>query len=137
MHHGAGMRKRPTPKCHRVRFGDEEISYTVNAARSQPSYERSRSSGTPSLRSGGWRGRGSCPGYCQERARASCACVWALGGAPIPNDQGVASAHMLVMLTGKERTVGEMKQLFASAGLALTRVVPTHSPFSVLEARKA
>ena len=38
---------------------------------------------------------------------------------------------------GKERTVSEMKQLFAFAGLALSRVVHTRSPFSVLEARKA
>jgi hypothetical protein len=45
--------------------------------------------------------------------------------------------NMLVMLPGKERTVSEMKHLFASAGLALSRVVQTRSPFSVLEARKA
>ena len=54
-----------------------------------------------------------------------------------PSPALLMDINMLVMLPGKERTVGEMKQLFASAGLALTRVVPTHSPFSLLEARKA
>jgi hypothetical protein len=44
--------------------------------------------------------------------------------------------NMLVMLTGRERTSEEYGALFARAGLALSRVVPTHSPFVVIEARR-
>ena len=44
---------------------------------------------------------------------------------------------MLVCLTGKERTKTEFRDLFARAGLALRRVVPTASPISVLEATAA
>jgi hypothetical protein len=54
-----------------------------------------------------------------------------------PSPALLMDINMLVMLPGKERTVTEMKQLFASAGLALTREVQTPSPFSLLEARKA
>jgi hypothetical protein len=54
-----------------------------------------------------------------------------------PSPSILMDINMLVMLRGKERTVSEMKQLFSSAGLALSRVVQTSSPFSVLEARKA
>lgn len=45
--------------------------------------------------------------------------------------------NMLVMLPGRERTAREMTELLASAGLAVQRIVPTHSPFSVIEARAA
>ena len=45
--------------------------------------------------------------------------------------------NMLVCLTGKERTRTEFRDLFARAGLALRRVVPTASPISVLEATAA
>jgi hypothetical protein len=41
------------------------------------------------------------------------------------------------MLCGRERTAAEMRSLFASAGLALTRVVPTPTPFAVIEAQAA
>lgn len=43
--------------------------------------------------------------------------------------------EMLVSPGGKERTVVEYGELFASAGLTLTRVVPTKSPYSVIEAK--
>lgn len=39
------------------------------------------------------------------------------------------------MLTGRERTEEEYGALFTRAGLALSRVVPTHSPFVAIEAR--
>ena len=42
---------------------------------------------------------------------------------------------MLFMLTGRERTAEEYCSLFARAGLAISRVVPTRSPFAVIEAR--
>lgn len=57
---------------------------------------------------------------------------------------GVASFARLMDLemlaissNGKERTESELADLFAKAGLALARVVPTQSPYSVLEARRA
>lgn len=42
--------------------------------------------------------------------------------------------NMLVMNGGCERTAQEFRQLFEAAGLKLTRIVPTFSPLSVLEA---
>lgn len=45
--------------------------------------------------------------------------------------------EMLVSPGGKERTAVEYKDLFARAGLRLTRIVPTKSPYSVIEAARA
>jgi len=45
--------------------------------------------------------------------------------------------NMLVMTGGRERTQAEFRQLYESAGFRLTRVVPTESPFSVIEGVKA
>ena len=45
--------------------------------------------------------------------------------------------NMLVMTGGRERTEKEFGALFSKAGFRLTRVVPTKSPFSLLEARPA
>ena len=42
--------------------------------------------------------------------------------------------EMLVSPGGKERTAAEYRDLFARAGLRLTRIVPTKSPYSVIEA---
>ena len=42
--------------------------------------------------------------------------------------------EMLVSPGGKERTAAEYAELFSRAGLRLTRIVPTKSPFSVIEA---
>jgi hypothetical protein len=57
----------------------------------------------------------------------------------VPDDGSPSPAllldlNMLVMLGGRERTVAEMRALFASAGLTLGRVVATPTPFAVLEA---
>jgi hypothetical protein len=43
---------------------------------------------------------------------------------------------VLIMLNigGRERTESEYRQLLAEAGLTLTRIVPTDTPFSVIEA---
>ena len=41
--------------------------------------------------------------------------------------------NMLVMTGGRERTEAEFRQLYEAAGFRLTRVVPTESPFSVIE----
>lgn len=43
--------------------------------------------------------------------------------------------EMLVMAGGRERTEGEFRELLAQAGFALTRIVPTRSPASILEAK--
>ena len=48
-----------------------------------------------------------------------------------------ADLNMLVMTGGRERTVKEFEALFTRAGFKMTRVVPTKSPFSLLEARPA
>jgi O-methyltransferase domain len=57
---------------------------------------------------------------------------------PPPGVPSFARLIDLEMLTissnGKERTEREFADLFAKAGLALERVVPTQSPYSVLEA---
>src|SRR5262245_56004333 len=45
--------------------------------------------------------------------------------------------EMLMLPGGRERTEDEFRALFAGAGFALTRVVPTESPLSVVEARVA
>src|SRR6478752_358715 len=41
--------------------------------------------------------------------------------------------NMLVMNGGRERTQAEFHQLFAAAGLRVTRVIPTLSPLSIVE----
>lgn len=41
--------------------------------------------------------------------------------------------NMLVMTGGRERTDGEFRTLYDAAGFRLTRIVPTESPFSVIE----
>ena len=43
--------------------------------------------------------------------------------------------EMLVMPGGRERTEAEFRALFEGAGFQLTRIVPTKSPLSVIEAR--
>jgi ubiquinone/menaquinone biosynthesis C-methylase UbiE len=42
--------------------------------------------------------------------------------------------EMLVSPGGKERTANEYSELFARAGFKMTRIVPTKSPYSVIEA---
>lgn len=42
--------------------------------------------------------------------------------------------EMMVSPGGKERTAAEYEELFARAGLRMTRIVPTKSPYSVIEA---
>jgi len=42
--------------------------------------------------------------------------------------------EMLVSPGGKERTAAEYKELFEQAGLRLTRIIPTKSAYSVIEA---
>ena len=44
--------------------------------------------------------------------------------------------NMLVMTGGRERTEAEFRKLYEDSGFKLTRVVPTESPFSVIEGVK-
>jgi hypothetical protein len=44
---------------------------------------------------------------------------------------------MMVMLGGRERTEPEFAELLASAGLKLTRIIPTRSPLSIVEGTRA
>jgi hypothetical protein len=53
-----------------------------------------------------------------------------------PSPAPFMDLNMLVMLTGRERTREEFSALFEHAGLALARIVPTQSPFVVIEARR-
>jgi hypothetical protein len=53
-----------------------------------------------------------------------------------PSPAPLLDLNMLVMLTGKERTADEFGALFAEAGLKLAKVVPTMSPFAVVEAHR-
>ena len=44
--------------------------------------------------------------------------------------------NMLVMTGGRERTADEFRRLYEDSGFKLTRIVPTESPFSVIEGVK-
>jgi ubiquinone/menaquinone biosynthesis C-methylase UbiE len=46
----------------------------------------------------------------------------------------VLDLNMLVMNGGRERTAEEFRKLFDAAGLKMTRIIPTLSPLSVIEA---
>lgn len=57
---------------------------------------------------------------------------------PAGNESGfgkILDLEMLVMPGGKERTEEEFSALLAGAGFTLTRIVPTASPVSVIEAK--
>jgi hypothetical protein len=57
------------------------------------------------------------------------------GNAP---DRGkLIDLEMLMMPGGRERSESEFRALFTSAGFELTRVIPTRSPLSIIEARVA
>jgi hypothetical protein len=56
------------------------------------------------------------------------------GNAPHPGK--IIDLEMLVMPGGRERTEEEFRALFQRAGFELTRVVPTQSALSVVEARR-
>jgi O-methyltransferase domain len=58
---------------------------------------------------------------------------------PEPNVVGISKfldLQMLLFLTGRERTGGEYRDLLARAGFEMTRIVPTDSPYSVIEGVK-
>jgi cyclopropane fatty-acyl-phospholipid synthase-like methyltransferase len=44
--------------------------------------------------------------------------------------------NMLIMTGGRERTAAEFRKLYEDSGFKLTQIVPTESPFSVIEGVK-
>jgi hypothetical protein len=59
----------------------------------------------------------------------------------IPDDNSPSFAslmdlNMMVMLPGRERTLKEYKTLLDASGLKFERLLPTHSPFEIIEASK-
>jgi len=57
-------------------------------------------------------------------------------GPNVPAISKFLDLEMLLFLTGRERTEDEYRDLLERAGFELTRVVPTPSPYSVIEAVK-
>lgn len=55
----------------------------------------------------------------------------------VPSPSKALDILMLVMEGGKERTEKEYGRLLDEAGLRMTRVIPTKSPYSVVEAERA
>jgi hypothetical protein len=51
----------------------------------------------------------------------------------VPSPAKMLDILMLVMETGKERTEGEYRRLLEASGFRLSRIVPTKSPYSVIE----
>jgi hypothetical protein len=52
-----------------------------------------------------------------------------------PRVATIIDLEMLLTAGGRERTADEFAALFANVGFEMTRVVPTRSPVSVIEAR--
>ena len=50
-----------------------------------------------------------------------------------PHYSKLLDLEMLASPGGMERTAGEYRELLAAAGLRLTRIIPTKSPFSIIE----
>jgi hypothetical protein len=55
-----------------------------------------------------------------------------VGNVPFPGKLTDVTMHLVTR--GRERTAGEYEALLNEAGFALTRIVPTFSPASVIEA---
>jgi hypothetical protein len=58
---------------------------------------------------------------------------------PTPKSQIVAGSdiNMLVNVGGRERTEAEFRELFDAAGFQLTRIIPTQTPWNVVEGMRA
>jgi SAM-dependent methyltransferase len=53
-----------------------------------------------------------------------------------PSPAQAMDLNMLVVAGGRERTEDEYRQLFQAAGFRMERIIPTHSPFNVIEATR-
>lgn len=58
-------------------------------------------------------------------------------GSPAGLDMTMADLHMRVVLGGRERTTDEYRDLFARAGMGLTRSMPTASELTIYEAARS
>lgn len=54
----------------------------------------------------------------------------------VPSPAKAMDLQMLVMESGKERTQEEYRKLLKAAGFRLTRIVPTKSPYSIIEGER-
>jgi hypothetical protein len=54
-----------------------------------------------------------------------------------PHYSKMLDLEMLVSPGGMERTAEEYRALLAASGFRLTQIIPTKSPFSIVEAVKA
>jgi len=54
-----------------------------------------------------------------------------------PHFSKIMDLEMLVSPGGVERTAAEYRDLLAKAGFRLTRIIPTKSPYSIVEAAKS
>jgi len=54
-----------------------------------------------------------------------------------PSAAKLLDIQMLVMETGKERTADEYRRLLEASGFRLTRIIPTKSPYSLIEGERA
>jgi precorrin-6B methylase 2 len=50
-----------------------------------------------------------------------------------PDPAKFSDLNMLVMLGGRERTVDDFRRLYAEAGFRLANIIPTGSPFDIIE----
>lgn len=53
-----------------------------------------------------------------------------------PNPSKILDIQMLVVTGGKERTENEFRRLLESSGFRVARIIPTKSPFSVIEGER-
>ena len=54
-----------------------------------------------------------------------------------PDPTKFLDVRMLVMQGGCERTADEFRQIYAAAGLELSKIIPTRSPLSIIEGSAA
>jgi hypothetical protein len=59
---------------------------------------------------------------------------WNLFGANVPSNGKFIDIVMLILTGGRERSVEEYRELLATTGFRLNKVVPTASQFAVIEA---
>jgi hypothetical protein len=50
-----------------------------------------------------------------------------------PDPAKFSDLNMLVMLGGRERTVDDFARLYSEAGFRLSNIIPTGSPFDIIE----
>lgn len=53
--------------------------------------------------------------------------------ASLLSDINLTDLNMMVMTTGRERTIKEYQSLFVQAGLDLVRIIPTHTAMNIME----